>query len=72
MYETLKGWSYVYESLGGKVIFIFPFQILNIDLSHVENKVTEMIKHDRSLFQLQGDLISKYVSIVVFNSYHFS
>ena len=36
---------------------------MNVDLSHVESKVNEMIKHDRSLFQLQGELISKYVNM---------
>lgn len=35
---------------------------MNVDLSHVENKVNEMLKHDRSISLLQGELISKYVS----------
>lgn len=35
-------------------------QILNVDLNHIENKVTEILKHDRSMTLLQGELISKY------------
>lgn len=40
---------------------VFIWQILNVDLSHVEGKVNEMLKHDSSLTLLQGELISRFV-----------
>ena len=35
------------------------FQILNVDLTHIEARVTELLKHDRSLTLIHGELIER-------------
>jgi hypothetical protein len=42
--------------------------VINVDLSHIENKVAELIKTDRSLVLIQGELIEKYGILVVFSA----
>lgn len=37
----------------------FPCQIIGVDLSHIENKVSEIVKHDKNLIVIQGELIDK-------------
>ena len=37
---------------------IFP-QMLNVDLCHIEARVADVMKHDRSLTLLQGELIDR-------------
>eukprot|EP00794_Sanderia_malayensis_P000235 gene235-852_t len=44
---------------GGRINLVDLQQITNVDLSYIENKVAELIKNDRSLILLQGDLINK-------------
>ena len=34
-------------------------QLLNIDLSHIEAKIADLLKHDHSLTLLQGELIGR-------------
>ena len=34
--------------------------MINVDLSHIESKVAEIIKTDRSLVLVQGELIERY------------
>lgn len=34
-------------------------QILNVDLSHIESKVGDILKRDRNIILLQGELIDK-------------
>ena len=36
-------------------------QLLNIDLSHIEAKIADLLKHDHSLTLLQGELIGRYM-----------
>ena len=38
-----------------------------MDLIHIESKVTEMIKHDRSLTLLHGELIERWMSIYMYS-----
>ena len=35
-------------------------QLLNVDLSHVESRVAEVLKHDHSLTLLNGELIERW------------
>ncbi|XP_032239292.2 E3 UFM1-protein ligase 1 homolog [Nematostella vectensis] len=44
---------------GGRVNLVDLQQIINVDLSHVDNKVSEILRHDKSLVLIQGDLIDK-------------
>lgn len=37
----------------------FRDQIMNVDLKHIETKVAEILKHDRSLTMLHGELITR-------------
>ena len=41
------------------VLSLADLQILNVDLTHVETRVTELLKHDRSLVLLQGQLMDR-------------
>ena len=41
----------------GRINVVDLHQLLNVDLSHVETKVEELRKHDKSLDFIQGDLI---------------
>ena len=47
------------------VVIIYSFmlcvlyQLLNIDLSHIEAKIGDLLKHDQSLTLLQGELIGR-------------
>ncbi len=34
-------------------------QFLNVDLSHIEARVTELLKRDRTLTLLQGQLLNR-------------
>jgi hypothetical protein len=47
-------------------INVSVFQVINVDLSHIESKVAELIKTDRSLVLIQGELIEKYGLLEVF------
>ena len=38
-------------------------QILNVDLSHVEARVNDMVKHDHNLTLILGQLIDRYCVI---------
>ena len=38
---------------------ILSLQILNVDLSHIEARVADLLKHDRSLVLLRGELIER-------------
>ncbi|XP_028393266.1 E3 UFM1-protein ligase 1 homolog [Dendronephthya gigantea] len=44
---------------GGRINLVDLQQVINVDLSHIENKVAELIKTDRSLVLVQGELIEK-------------
>ncbi|KAL5009741.1 hypothetical protein ScPMuIL_012046 [Solemya velum] len=44
---------------GGRINLVELQQILNVDFSHVESKVTEIIKHDKNLTLVLGQLIDK-------------
>lgn len=35
-------------------------QVLNVDLSHIENKVAELLKHNNNLVLIQGELIDRW------------
>jgi len=37
----------------------FLSQIIGVDLTHIENKVSEIVKHDKNLIVIQGELIDK-------------
>ena len=41
-------------------------QALNVDLSHIEVRISEMIKHDRSLTLLHGEIIERCVFSCLF------
>lgn len=41
------------------LIWIFSHQIIGVDLSHIENKVSDIVKHDKNLIVVQGELIDK-------------
>jgi len=41
----------------GRINVVDLRQLLNIDLSHVEAKVEELLKHDKTLVLIKGDLI---------------
>jgi len=44
---------------------------LNVDLHHVEAKVSEILKHDRSITMLSGEIITRYeLSITVLCSFY--
>ena len=38
---------------------LYTNQLLNIDLSHIEAKIADLLKHDHSLTLLQGELIGR-------------
>jgi len=44
----------------GRVNLVDLQQSLNVDLSHIEAKVNELVKNDRSLTLILGQLINKY------------
>ncbi|OWF52506.1 E3 UFM1-protein ligase 1-like [Mizuhopecten yessoensis] len=44
---------------GGRINLVELQQILNVDFRHVENKVSDMIKHDQSLLVVLGQLITR-------------
>lgn len=44
---------------GGRINLVDLQQIINIDLSRIESKVSELIKFDRNLVLIQGELIEK-------------
>ena len=43
----------------GRVNLVELQQSLNIDLSHIETKVNELVKNDRSLTLILGQLINR-------------
>ncbi|CAB4010178.1 E3 UFM1- ligase 1, partial [Paramuricea clavata] len=45
---------------GGRINLVDLQQVINVDLSHIESKVAELIKTDRSLVLIQGELIEKH------------
>jgi len=45
--------------VAGRVNLVDLQQSLNIDLSHIEVKVNELVKNDRSLTLILGQLISR-------------
>eukprot|EP00795_Rhopilema_esculentum_P017681 gene17681-9336_t len=42
---------------GGRINLVDLQQIINVDLSHIERKVSELLKHDRTFTLIQGELI---------------
>ena len=56
-----------YHSHQNEVVFCFAGrinlvdlqQILNVDFRHIEDKVTDMVKQDRNLMLVLGQLIDK-------------
>lgn len=44
----------------GRVNLVDLQQSLNVDLSHIEAKVNELVKNDRSLTLILGQLINRY------------
>ncbi|KAM7446664.1 E3 UFM1-protein ligase 1 [Porites harrisoni] len=42
---------------GGRVNLVDLQQIISVDLSHIENKVSDIVKHDKNLIVVQGELI---------------
>ncbi|XP_061176553.1 E3 UFM1-protein ligase 1-like [Saccostrea echinata] len=44
---------------GGRINLVDLQQILNVDFRHIEDKVTEMVKQDRSLTLVLGQLVDK-------------
>ena len=47
---------YVHE---GRVNIVALQSLLNVDISHVENRVNEIVKDDPNLFLILGQIISK-------------
>ena len=43
--------------LQGRINVVDLHQLLNVDLSHVEVKVEELLKYDKNLVLIQGDVI---------------
>ena len=43
----------------------FCLQVLNVDLSHIESKVGDILKRDRNIVLLQGELIDRQVILTV-------
>ena len=45
------------------VVYVFNvsciLKVINVDLCHIENKVGEILKHDKNLIVVQGELIDK-------------
>jgi hypothetical protein len=39
--------------------------LLNVDLSHVQKKVDELVRRDRKLQLIDGELIAEYVPHVI-------
>ena len=48
--------------VAGRVNLVDLQQTLNVDLSHIESKVNELVKNDRSLTLVLGQLISRYAN----------
>ena len=49
------------------ILCVLPYQqALNVDLSHIEVRISEMIKHDRSLTLLHGEIIERCVFFLFF------
>ncbi|XP_062605346.1 E3 UFM1-protein ligase 1-like isoform X2 [Saccostrea cucullata] len=44
---------------GGRINLVDLQQILNVDFRHIEDKVTDMVKQDRSLMLVLGQLVDK-------------
>lgn len=44
---------------GGRINLVDLQQILNVDFRHIEDKVTEMVKQDKSLMLVLGQLVDK-------------
>lgn len=44
-------------SLSGRINLVELQQILNVDFSHVETKVNEIVRHDKNLTLILGQLI---------------
>lgn len=43
----------------GRINLVDLQQILNVDFRHIEDKVTEMVKQDKSLMLVLGQLVDK-------------
>jgi hypothetical protein len=44
----------------GRINLVDLQQALNVDLSHIEAKANDMVKHDRNLTLILGQLIDRY------------
>jgi len=44
---------------GGRINLVDLQQIINVDLTHIENRVTDIIRGDRHFFLIHGELIDK-------------
>ena len=40
-------------------VIVLSLQILNVDFSHIEARVADLLKQDRSLILLNGELIDR-------------
>ncbi|EDV25034.1 uncharacterized protein TRIADDRAFT_25797 [Trichoplax adhaerens] len=43
----------------GRINLVELQQVINVDLTHIDSKVKEMLRGDRSLYLIQGDLIDR-------------
>jgi hypothetical protein len=50
----------------GRINLVDLQQALNVDLSHIEAKVNDMVKHDRNLTLILGQLIDRYSDPAMF------
>lgn len=50
---------------GGRIAILELQPLLNVDLEHIERKVAEMVKNDQELHLVDGELISKFVNLLV-------
>lgn len=59
--SIIYDYRHIYSNQQFKTLFhVVDFsQIMNVDFSHVEAKVNEMLKSDHSISLLQGELISR-------------
>ena len=58
--KTIYPISYLHVILSGRINLVELQQILNVDFSHVESKVSELVQHDGKLDLVLGQLIDRY------------
>lgn len=58
-YTIVIMFEYIIILYTGRINLVDLQQILNVDFRHIEDKVTEMVKQDKSLMLVLGQLVDK-------------